>query len=476
MKKKSSKNSLLVNFSSLSFVQIVNYLFPLLLIPYIVRIIGPAKYGAFAFATAVAGYFAMLADWGISLYAPREIAIHREEPQELSHLLSSIIYLRALSVLFLSLAFIAAVMLVGKFRQEKTLFLLSTLYILMAGFGINWFFQGVERMTHIAFSQLMTKILWAALILSFIRKEQDYLILPLIYFISDLVGKIYLFSLMFKKWRITLSLPSFHRMKEIVKASFPLFVSNISIKIYTGINTVFLGFLTNSEVVGYYSLAEKIIKALLGVQSQISVVFYPHISSRIKTSLEKAARSVKQGATAVMLMAIPLFLLSFTFAKEIILLVGGEKFLPSITTFRVLSFLFIIVGLSNVLGLQILLPMGRRKEFMNATLWSILVIVLLDILLIPPMKQYGAALSFVFSEVAVMLIMFYHYIKMGIGFLEWKRLVKLLTLALIMGLALMAMEAMGFQLLVELAVFLVLYVILIEVLGLINIKKKTIMA
>ncbi len=476
MNKHTSKSTLLANFTSLSFVQVVNYLFPLLLIPYIVRVIGPSNYGAFAFAIAVVGYFAMFTDWGISLYAPREIALVRENRENLSRLVSAILYLKLLSILFLTLLFVALVFMVPRFKQEITLFLFASTYIFMSGLSLNWFFQGVERMTHIAVSQSIAKILWAMLVILLIRTREDYAILPLTYFLSDIAGKLYLIYKMFSGWNITLRKPILSEIKKVAKYSFPLFVSNISIKIYTGINTVLLGFLTNNQIVGYYSLAEKITKALLGVQSQISVVFYPHISARMQESWKETSRSIKKGATAVMLLAIPLFLLNFTFSHQIILLIGGKGFLPASNTLKILSFLFVVVGLSNIFGIQILLPMGKRKEFMKATLFSIAIITALDIVLIPPLKQNGAAISFLVSELVVLVIMLGYYLKFKTDFLDMGRFLKLSGLLLLSWGFLELIKPLHLHPIVAAAGFGLFYAAIAQVLGLVNLKRRTIPA
>ncbi len=409
---KSDGKRLFLNFASLSFVQGLNYIFPLILIPYIVRVIGPGKYGVFSFAVAVSGYFSMLTDWGISLYGPREVAFIKEKRSAISHLFFQLLYLRILSALLLSALYFFIVFTVRKFNHELPIFSLSALYIITAALSINWFFLGIEKTSFIALSQAMSKVLWATLVVSLIRGAEDYYLLPLTYGLSALVGSFLLFWWAFSRGGIRPVRPEPGEIKRIAKEALPLFLSNISVRIYTGINTVLLGFLASPQAVGYYSLGERLVKALLGIQSQVSVVFYPHISSQLKKSIAKARAAIKRGILGVFALALPLNLLVFLLAKPIIIAMGGVKFLPSVIVLRLLSFLFIVVGASNVAGLQILLPFGRRKEFMKATIAAAFLNLLLGGLTIPFWKEVGAAISFLISELLILVLMGRYVLKL----------------------------------------------------------------
>ena len=79
-------NKIIDNFTSLSVLQAANYLFPLIVLPYVVRILGPEKYGLVQFAAALNIYFLIICDYGFNLSGTRAVSVHRAEKETLSQI------------------------------------------------------------------------------------------------------------------------------------------------------------------------------------------------------------------------------------------------------------------------------------------------------------------------------------------------------------------------------------------------------
>lgn len=285
---KSPKKTLITNFSALTVVQLANYILPLVILPYLVRVIGPAKFGVLAFAQAVVFYFTLLPDFGINLYAPREIALLKDDKKALSAFVSGVLLIKAVFLCASLVLYIAVVAVVPRFRDESLVFILSAGYMIANSFLPTWFFQGIEKMVNITMGLLVARILSFVLIFSLIREKGDYVWVPLINSGGLMAGVFLMYVLMFYREGIKLMLSSKVQLMKILRESIPLFVSNVAISVYTGINIVVLGFLTTDTVVGYYSAAERLVKAGMGLQGQLGNVFYPHTSSMLKVSRERA--------------------------------------------------------------------------------------------------------------------------------------------------------------------------------------------
>jgi len=471
----SQKKVLITNFTSLSIVQIAGYVLPLVYLPYLVRIIGPDKFGVIAFAQAIVIYFDLITNLGTNLYAPREIAISKGDNIKISNLASNILFLKIIFLLLAIFAYSVFLYIVPKFRVEKILFMFTEGFLVTSALSPVWFFQGIEKMANIAIANLLSRVLGVFLIFTVIRRTSDYIYVPLINVLAQILGLFFMYYIIFTKEKIKIVRPNISLIKKIAKESLPLFISNISISIYTGINTVILGFLTNNTIVGYYSAAEKIVRAGLSIMGQFGVVFYPHISKMISISKEKAIMSVKKAFVVTMLFAIPATIFILFNADAIVKLLFGNKFSLSIVPMQILSFLFIIIGLSNVFGMQILLPFGKRKELMKPIITAGIVNLALIFYLVPILKQNGAALAWLISEVWVTFWMYLEIKKLKVFLINKNTLLKFVGLVCFLFIFNFINKCIGFNLFLNGIIYIFIYGFLLIGLKLIDIKNKTVL-
>ncbi len=471
----SHKKVLITNFGSLSLVQIAGYVLPLVYLPYLVRVVGPDKFGAIAFAQAVVIYFNLITDLGTNLYAPREIAVNKGDHFKISSLISNILFMKLVLLLGAIFAYIAVVYAVPKFRTEMTLFMFTGGNLIITALLPTWFFQGIEKMANIAIANLLSRALGVCLIFAVIRQVSDYVYVPLINVLAQMVGLLFMYYIMFAKEKIKVVRPDISSMRKIAKESFPLFISNISISIYTGINTVVLGFLTNNTVVGYYSAAERLVRAGLSIEGQLGAVFYPHISKLVAISKEQAIVAIKKTFVVTMLFAIPATTFIFFNADEIIRLVFGGKFSLSVMPMQILSFLFIIIGLSNVFGMQVLLPFGKRKELMKPIVTAGIVSLALNFILVPFLKQDGAAVAFLASEIWVTCWMYFEVKRLKMDLFSQKILLKFAGLILGLCVFVFIVKYVGVNLILDGIMYILVYGFLLMALRLVDIKHRTVL-
>ncbi len=272
------KKRLFENVISLSLLQGVNYLLPLITLPYLVRVLGVEKFGLIMFAQAFIQYFVYLTDYGFELSATRDIAEHRDNKNKVAEIFNAVIIIKTL--LFLT-SFILLSIIVFNFSKFKNDWLI---YFFSFGMVLGnlclpiWFFQGFERMKDLTLLNIFAKSFFVLSIFIFIRNPSDYLYVPLINSLGSIISGVFSLWLILYKYQIKVYFPGFKILKSKFMASSQFFFSRASVITYTSSNVFFLGLFSNNQTVGYYSAAEKLYLALRSLYNPLNTTLYPFMS------------------------------------------------------------------------------------------------------------------------------------------------------------------------------------------------------
>lgn len=378
---------LLENIASLVTIRGLEYVLSFITFPYLVRVLGPTYFGAIAFVQGIIQYFILFTDYGFNLTGPREIAKH--DGVEVRGKVFADIFGAKLVLLAVSTIVFAVLYTIGlKFSLAVDIKLFLVIYISVIGNVIFpvWFFQGVQKMRYITFANIIARFISVLGIFLLVREEKDYLLAAGLQAIPVLLAGFVAWVILLKNYPEVIQKTSFVRIKETLSASWDVFVSTIAINAYTASNIVILGFMTNPTIVGYFSGANKIIQSVQRLLSPISQAIYPHISKLVETDKKAAVRFVRKivfllGGGNLVLSLILLF-----GAGPIVHLLLGNNFEESIWMLRVLALLPFIISLSNVFGIQTMLPFGMQKEFSRILILSA---ILNTIMIFPLIYFFG---------------------------------------------------------------------------------------
>ena len=402
---------LFTNFISLSTVQIANYLFPLITIPYLVRVLGAEKFGLISFAQAFILYFSLITNYGFNLSAPRSISINRDNLSEVSRIFNSVMFLKIILMFFSLIILSLSVIIFDKFRGEWLVYFFTFGFIIGEVLFPLWFFQGMEKMKSIAILSLLSKLFYTVSIFVFVKSEIDYALVPLLNSLGVILSGLISISIVIKKFNILISIPKYSDLKFQLKDGWNIFYSNIAISIYTISNTFILGIFTNDTIVGYYSAAEKIIKVFQGLLYPVFQSFYPHISKLAVVSKESALKLINNLGWKIGLFTIIISSLIFLFSEQIIYLFLGGSFLRSVAVLKILSFIPFLIGLSSIYASLFMLGFGYTKKWSNIILTASFVDVMLVILLvwIIPLGEVGVSISWLITEIFVVMISYLYF-------------------------------------------------------------------
>lgn len=399
----------------LSSVQAAKYILPLLTMPYLVRVLGPAKFGLIAFSQAFIQYFTMLTDYGFSFSATREVSLNRDDMEKVSEIFSSVMLIKT-ALMLLGFGVVCIVVFsVDMFRGDGPIYLLTFGMVLGNMLFPVWLFQGLEKMKHAATLDIILKILFTASIFLFIRKADDYIYVPLINSAGGvLVGFVSLW-IIFKKLGVRLKTPSRESVVRELREGWMTFLSTIPVSLYTATNTFLLGIFTNNTIVGYYSAGEKIVRAVqFGLLAPLSQTIYPHISRLAEQSREDGLRFIRKMVRLIWVPALVASLGLFIFAPWLGVLVLGGQFKESIPVIRILAFQPFIAGMTTVYAHFFLLGFGHSRLLPRIIItagvlslfWIFLFVRVLGL------NQTGASMNVLITEGTVLALSFLAYNKL----------------------------------------------------------------
>ena len=408
------------NFFSLSLLQVLNYILPLITFPYLVRVLGAEKFGLVAFAQSFNTYFMILVDYGFNLSGTRAISINRENLQKVSEIFSSIFTAKILLLIISFLALSIIISFVPKFKVHWPLYLLSFGMVIGNMLFPVWFFQGMQEMKYITILNFIAKIIFTVSIFLIVKSSSDYLYVPALNSSGSLIAGILSLWLIFKKFSINFLFVSKKAILRTLREGWYLFVSRVSISLYTTTNAFVLGLFESMSVVGYYVAAEKIIRVSLSLFTPVFRSLYPYISQKAVTAREYTISVLRRLLKYVGLISLLISIVFFIFAKPIILLVLGSKYLDSIAVFRILSFIPFIVALASILSNLTMVPFKLDRYLMYIYLLGGVINLVLILLFVALLKLHaeGAALANLLTEFVLTLSMFA---------VLWKNKINLLT-------------------------------------------------
>lgn len=407
------------NFVSLSILQGLNYILPLITFPYLVRVLGVEKFGLLAFATATIGYFQILTDYGFNLSATREIAIHRDNREKVQEIFSAVTTIK-FGLLILSLILLAILVFsFQRFRQDWDVYFLTFGMVVGNTLFPVWFFQGMERMKYITYLNILAKGLFTVAIFIFVREQADYWKVPLLNSIGFVVAGVASFVLIGKQFHIKVKLVGKQSLLWQLREGWHVFVSTIAISLYTISTTFILGIFTNNIVVGYYSAADKIIQAVKGLYSPLSQTLFPFVSKKVAESKDKGLILIRKITRYVFIITSILSFLVFVYSDFIVTILLGRNYSNSIIILKILSIHPFLIGLSNIFGIQTMLTYNRKKAFQNILIIASFLNIGLSIILVPLFAHIGSAISVTLVEFFVTISMFCYLQMTGLRIVEF---------------------------------------------------------
>ena len=417
-------------------------LFPLITFPYVSRILLADGIGQVNFFQSIIQYITLFTCLGIPMYAIREVAKVREDIVKRNKVTVEILLLHAsLTVLgYVIVAILTAT--IAEIQVDIPLFLILSSTIFFTAIGCEWFYQGVEDFKYIAIRGIIVKIVSVILLFILVKTKEDILWYGVYSVIGVLGGNVFNFFRLRKY--ITFHILPFKELRPLrhLLPALHIFVLNLVISIYIQLNSIMLGFMDNTTSVGFFTAASKLSHMTLGVVGALGTALLPRLSSLIATGQKEKFNQLAQKAMQfVIAITLPMTIGMILTSSYLIHLFCGESYMPAVLTLQIMSPIILAIGVSNILGIQILYPQGQENKVILSTALGAIVNFVLNLWLIPKYAQDGASIATVMAEIMVTVSMifigrkyipihwrnksYFHYLAgtvlMGIGVWIWMR-------------------------------------------------------
>ncbi len=393
---KSDKERLLSNFFSLVSLQGINYILPLVTLPYLVRVLGVEYFGLLAFATAMVAYFKVITDYGFNLTATREISIHREDKEKVVEIFSSIMTIKFILMI---VSFILMSILIFSFEKFSEYWFV---YFLTFGTVIGqvlfpvWFFQGMERMKYITYLNILAKSIFTVAIFIFVQDQSDFYIVPILTSVGFIIAGVWSLVLIKKEFEVRFEYQSIFVIKNYFRNSWNVFLVELLPNLYNNFSTFFLGFFVSMEIVGYYALATKLIDVLNSFIYVIRNVTYPYLVKNISKFNQIAKITIGAGFIFT--------LCTIGLSHLIVPFVFSDAMEQSLLYLYVLSLSPLLLAITVSYGSNKLLVLKKDREMKNITMQFSLFGFVLALILIPIYGAIGSAVTLISTRLLMTIV------------------------------------------------------------------------
>ena len=395
------------------------------------RILSPAGEGSYTFAITFYAIFEILVRFGLGTLLTRDVA--RERAQA-GRYLSNVLALRvALWLLALPLMLVvgAAYRLWGGLTPaEAWTIALFALALFVAGIAdaFSAVFNAYEKMEYpagVATATAIAKVMLGTLVL-LPPLSWGFVGLAGVSVLMNIVQAIWLYLLLRQKL-LTVSAAATASaetvidralQRQMLSASWPLMINHLLATIFFRIDVWILKPLSGAGAVGLYGAAYKYIDGLNVIPAYFTLAIFPLMARLARDSHESMARAYILALRLLLIVSLPIAVLTTFLARPLILLLGGEQFLPGSAWALQILIWSIPIGFINSVTQYVLIAVDQQRFLTRAFAIGVTFNVVTNLIFIPRYSYLAAAATTIFSELAL-FIPFYYAVRRHVAPVPW---------------------------------------------------------
>ena len=396
-------NSVKVN-AFLNVIRIaMSVLFPLITFPYASQVLGVSNLGKVQFATSVVSYFALIAALGVQTYGTREGSKVRENQEKFNQLCSEIFTVNIISTIIAYVLLIVLVLLPTKIQGYKVLIFIQSIVLILTTLGVDWVYASKEDFYYVTVKTIIAQVISIIIFFLFVRHKNDYYIYSLTTVVA--ASGMYISTFLHSKKYVHLKLIFAKSIFRHLKPMFILFSNNLAVSIYVNSDVLMLGLFATDLNVGLYSVSVKIYSVVKSLLNAITLAVLPRLSLlSTKENKEEYFILGEQILHACIILILPAIVGLFLLSKDIILLLSGQSYLSATSSLKLLTLALGFSVLANFFVNAILIINNEEKYALNITIIAAIVNIALNFIMIPLLKQDGAAITTIIAECIVAIL------------------------------------------------------------------------
>lgn len=403
-------NKIVKNFSYLSLIHIINLLIPLLLLPYLIKVLGKDLYGLIAFIQAIVLYVGLIINFGFYTSATKSIAQNVDNPNNLSEIICSVYLIKIGLCLLTFFVYLLIILIIPFSRDNFWLFFFSFGYALQDLLLPTWYYQGIEQMKYITLTNLISRIILLMFTFLLVKSQNDYLLVPVLNAIGIIIGASFSIYMMVKKSNFRIQQVPIGILKKYFFESVPLFISSFSISMYVNAGKIITGYFLNMSDVAIYDVIEKTTKMLRVPVTTFGQATFPQIVKKCSIGLINRYMLISLLISMILLIVVTIF------SDQIVYYFLRIHNIQAIRALFLANFSIIFVAFSYFLGTNRLVAFGYNKIFTkNIIFASIAYFLYLFILyVLELMNLVGIASALTFVEIITMILMAFSCRKLSL--------------------------------------------------------------
>ena len=397
-----------------------NILFPLVTFPYVARILNPEGIGLVQFVISFTQYFGIIAAFGIPIYGTKEIAKHGDNQIDLNRVFTELFLISVIIKAVFILIYIALIWSIQDLNRHQQLFMISLPILALEVINLDWCFNGLEKFSFIALRSIIIKVLAAIFLFLMVKSASDYKeYLSIMVF--SFVGN-YILNLTALPKLVSFTFKGLNFRKHLGHLAL-IFTTTFAATMYTRLDVVMLGFLSNDYETGLYTAALKLSKVAIPAVVAMGVVLIPRISKAFhESNWETEKRYIQRSFSFIALLAAPLGFGLCLLRVEFLELFAGKNFIPGHLAMSYSSFLPLAIGIGHLFSLQILVIHNISKGLVIAALGGLIFFFAGNYLLTPEFGAAGTAFVNICTEIIVTCIYFLFIPQIIRKVIPWKDL------------------------------------------------------